>query len=142
MKLRTIRCIALVLLAGALASAGCSKKEPAEHGAGPASGTQNKSQAAEPQAPGTTTAQQGEAASGDAVTLAGTLGCGHCTYHVTPECSPCIKTAAGAVYVIDGAGEGSELMEKRFDTLEVAVVGTVTGSEEPKHITMTSYTIK
>ena len=142
MKLRTTGCIALVLLACVWVGAGCSKNQPAEQGAGQASGTRSESQAAEPQAPGATTSQQGETAAGGQVTLAGTLGCGHCTYHVTSECSPCIKTAAGAVYVIDGAGEGSELMEKRFDALEVAVVGSVAGSEEPKHVAMTSYTIK
>jgi hypothetical protein len=142
MRLRTTGCVVLALLVWSLAGTGCSKNEPAEQQAGQASGTQSESPAAEPQAPGTTTAQKGEAVAGGEVTLAGTLGCGHCTYHVTPECSPCIKTAAGAVYVIDGAGEGSELMEKRFDALEVSVAGTVVGSEEPKHIAMTSYTIK
>jgi hypothetical protein len=142
MRLRTTGCLALVLLACVWVGTGCSKNEPADQRTGQASGTQSESRAAEPQTPGTTTAQPGETAAGGEVTLAGTLGCGHCTYHVTPDCSPCVKTAAGTIYVIDGAGEGSELMEKRFDALEVAVVGTVAGSEEPKHIAMTSYTIK
>ena len=142
MRLRMSGSLALVLLAGGVALAGCGKKEPAQQQTGQAPGTQSEAPAAEPQAPGTTTAEQGATPAGQTVTLAGTLGCGHCTYHVTDGCSPCIKTAEGTIYVIDGAGEGSELMEKRFDALALNVVGTVSGTEEPKHIAMTSYSFQ
>ncbi len=148
MRLGTTGCVALVLLACAWQATGCGKNPPAEKQAGLASETRAGSNAAQPQAEDTTpqaedtTAQVDSLAEGPEVTLAGTLGCGHCTYHVTTDCSPCIKTAAGSIYVIDGAGEGSELMDKRFDALAITVVGTVLGSDEPKHVAMTSYEFK
>ena len=140
MGFRTIGRTALLLLVCAWAWSGCSKQESAQHESGQATETHGGSTDAEAPPSGTTTAQPGEAGTtGGEVQLAGTLGCGHCTYHVTPDCSPCVKTAAGDVYVIDGVAEGSELMEKRFDGLEIAVVGTVIGSEDPKHVAMTSF---
>ena len=61
----------------------------------------------------------------EAATYTGTIGCGHCTYHVTDECSPCMKTADGTVYVIESAADHDKLMGDRFSGKELTVVGTV-----------------
>ena len=50
----------------------------------------------------------------EAATYTGTIGCGHCTYHVTDECAPCLKTADGTVYVIESKKDHDQLMGDRF----------------------------
>ncbi len=60
----------------------------------------------------------------EAATFTGTIGCGHCTYHVTDECAPCMKTADGTVYVIDSPEQHDKLMGDRFSGKEITVVGT------------------
>jgi hypothetical protein len=62
-------------------------------------------------------------------TYTGTIGCGHCTYHVTDECSPCLQTADGTVYVIESEQDHDALMGDRFSGKEITVVGTVEPSD-------------
>jgi hypothetical protein len=129
---RTIgRLVAALLVSLA---AGCSKKAPADRDASRAG--------AEP-APGAATTQTGDAAAGGEIQVTGTLGCGHCNFHVTPECSASMKTATGALYVLDGVSEGSELWSKRLEPgHEITVVGTVLEAEGIKHVAMTSFEIR
>lgn len=135
--------IAGALLAGAALS-GCSQKKPAEHGASssrPAAETPAPAPAAQPEGEAATPGSEG-AAPGE-VQLAGVLGCGHCNFHVTPECAAVVKTAAGDFYVLDGVGEGSELWEKRIEgTRQITVNGTVMGADKVKHLAMTSFELK
>jgi len=59
------------------------------------------------------------------VTLAGTIGCGHCTYGVTHECALAMKTAEGTVYLIENDPEHEAHMAERFSGRPVTVTGTV-----------------
>ena len=137
--------IAGVLLAGAALS-GCSQKSPAERGAAqspPAAETATPPAAARPE--GAAIGSGGEGTAAGEVQLAGVLGCGHCSFHVTPECAAVVKTANSQFYVLDGVGEGSELWEKRLEgTRQISVTGTVMGTDEDKvkHLAMTSFELK
>jgi hypothetical protein len=130
---------ALLSVALGVTLAGCSRSKPPEKAADktPAAGEVAPSDAAAAPATGDATAQTAE------VQLAGTLGCGHCVFHVTSDCAACVKTASGDVYVIDGVQEGSDLWEKRLEgTQQIAVSGAVLGSDKVKHIAMTSFELK
>lgn len=61
---------------------------------------------------------------GQEVTVSGTLGCGHCTYHVGTSCSAALQTADGGIYVLDVA-EDSEWFQDRYDGLNLKVTGKV-----------------
>jgi glucose/arabinose dehydrogenase len=61
---------------------------------------------------------------GQEVTVSGTLGCGHCTYHLTDSCSAALQTADGGTYILD-VGEDSPWFDKRYDSLNLKVTGTV-----------------
>ena len=43
------------------------------------------------------------------IEVAGTVGCGHCTYSIGEECSAAVRTADGAIYILEGVGDGDEL---------------------------------
>ena len=123
---RIVTRTAVIVVAGAVAFAGCAKKPAASSETG-------KARDSEPVA---TPAPGGE------IQLAGNLGCGHCVFHVTSECAACVKTAAGDVYVIDGIDDKSGLWEKRLEEGHtIAVNGKVVGGD-PKHIAMTSFDLK
>lgn len=132
---RIVTCIAALMLGGVLA--GCQSKGTAEK-----TGTE--------QAPAPVAETQTPAAGTDAATpagaeiqLAGTLGCGHCTFSVTSECAACVKTASGDVYVLDGIDDKSEMWEKRLEEgHQIAVVGKMVGGEPNKHVALTSYELK
>ena len=68
------------------------------------------------------------------VTLSGTLGCGHCSYHMTESCAPAMKTADGVVYLIEGGEKQQELMDNRLDNPEVKIAGRVTEVDGQKVI--------
>lgn len=143
-----IRSAMLVAFAGALAL-GCAREKAAEDAATePQPGATGS--AVEPASPsgdaaGSSSAAadaEGAASAGE-VQIAGLLGCGHCTFHVTPDCSPCVKTKAGDIYVIDGVGEDADLWEKRLEEgHQITVTGAVLGSDKLKHVAMTSFEIK
>jgi hypothetical protein len=132
MSIRTLLpgfAIAALVLAG-----GCGRSDQTAHkdgGEGPG--------AAQP-APAPADAGAGRVAVGSEVQFAGTLGCGHCSFHVTNECAAVVKTASGEVYVLDGVDESSPLWEKRLETGHtITVAGKLAGVEPVKHVTMTSF---
>ncbi len=115
----------VALLGLGIAGAGCGKKAATSDTAEPKSAAG----AAKP-------------AAGVEVQLAGTLGCGHCVFHVTADCAACVKTASGEVYVIDGVNEQSPVWEQRLeDGHTITVAGTVVDGNDgdPKHIAMKSF---
>lgn len=116
---------AILALATCAALAGCSRSQP------PAEETKPKTEV--------TPSSDPTPASGE-VQLAGVLGCGHCSFHVTSDCAACIKTAGGEVYVLDGVQEGSDLWEKRLaGTQQISVTGAVLGTDKVKHVAMNSF---
>jgi len=126
---RFVALTTVALLGLGIAAAGCGKK----------AATSDTAKEAKSASGAATPAPAGE------VQLAGTLGCGHCVFHVTSECAACVKTASGEVYVIDGVNEQSPMWEKRMeDGHTITVAGTVVASNEgePKHIAMKSFELK
>jgi hypothetical protein len=82
-------------------------------------------------------------APGGEIQLAGTLGCGHCSFHATNECAAVMKTDSGELYVLDGVDEKSELWEKRLEPgHKITVAGKVVGNEPLKHVAMTSFELE
>jgi len=88
----------------------------------------------------TQTPPAGEA---QAVTLAGNVGCGHCNFGKTSECSSAIQTADGTVTVIDGVSTDSELWKLREENMKPAeITGTIAqGPDGLQHIQITSFKI-
>ena len=91
----------------------------------------------------TAPAQTQTAAAGETVTLAGNVGCGHCNFGKTSECSSAIQTADGNVTVIDGVAHDSELWKLREENMKPAeVTGTVAqGPDGLQHMQMASFKI-
>ena len=75
----------------------------------------------------------------EAITLAGTTGCGHCNYHVTESCAAAMQTAAGDIFVIDDVDEADALWAARMEGKPVTVVGSVSDVDGVQHVTMQSY---
>lgn len=59
------------------------------------------------------------------VTMNGTLGCGHCSYHLTETCAPAMKAEDGVVYILESDKDRAELMDHRLDNPEIKVAGRV-----------------
>ena len=76
---------------------------------------------------------------GEMITVAGTLGCAHCTHQIGTTCAAAIQTAEGVVYILDGVAADSELFEKRYDGTVVTVVGTPSEQDGAHHVAVTSY---
>jgi hypothetical protein len=89
------------------------------------------------------TTEAATTASAQPVTLSGTVGCGHCNFGKTSECSAAIQTADGNVTVIDGVTHDSELWKLREENATPAeVTGTVAqGPDGLQHMQMASYKI-
>lgn len=84
----------------------------------------------------------GDAAVPAEVQLAGTLGCGHCNFHVTSECAAVLRTASGESYILDGVEESSDLWAKRLEPgHKITVTGKLVGTDAIKHLAMTSFEI-
>jgi hypothetical protein len=137
MRLTSTR-IAILTLA-ALLLGGCAKHEATEHEhAATTPATSDSSEAAVPHPQDVA----GDAAVPAEIQLAGTLGCGHCTFHVTSECAAVLRTASGESYVLDGVEETSELWAKRMESgHKITVSGKLVGTDAVKHIAMTSFEI-
>ncbi len=73
-------------------------------------------------------------------TVEGTLGCGHCTFETSEECTAALRTAEGEVILFDGVSEDSPLFRKRLDGGEVKVTGNSTTRDGVTHMTVVSYT--
>lgn len=126
-----VRLTLLVVLAAAVGCSGGSGEK--EHAAGSAHDATH--------APATPPAET--MTSGSEVSLAGTLGCGHCAFTTTTECAAAVKTAEGVVYILDGVAEGSELWNARETGGEITLVGTVSEAEDHlKHVALTSFELK
>jgi hypothetical protein len=121
-------------IALAVALAGCqgSNKQAAEEPA--SAGHPAGEQAATETAP---------AGGAEVVTLTGNVGCGHCNFGKTSECSSAIQTADGTVTVIDGVSLDSELWKLREENMKPAeVTGTIAqGPDGLQHIQMASFKI-
>jgi hypothetical protein len=133
-----MKLVVFLLTLGMLATLGCSGGKQASDEAAPPAETSAKvpvpSGSAEP-AP----AAEAAATEGVEVTLAGTLGCGHCNYHVGSSCSAAVKTADGKIYILD-VDEDSELFTQRQSGKAVTVVGmSRAGSEGVNHLDVASY---
>jgi len=100
-------------------------------------------QTAEHAATETAPAQTQTAAAGEPVTLTGNVGCGHCNFGKTSECSSAIQTADGNVTVIDGIAHDSELWKLREENMKPAeVTGRIAqGPDGLQHMQMTSFKI-
>jgi hypothetical protein len=63
----------------------------------------------------------------ETVVLAGTLGCGHCTFHTTPECAIAMKADDGRIVVIDAEDLADEdhLFAERMSGKPVSVEGNL-----------------
>ncbi len=72
------------------------------------------------------------------VVLAGTVGCGHCTYHLGDSCAAAMR-AGGIVYFLDGIEAGHELYEDRMSEKPLTVVGTVAEKDGEKRVTVRDY---
>lgn len=59
------------------------------------------------------------------VNLEGTIGCGHCSFHVTEECALGFEDADGEIYMIEAGDRQEELMEKRIDQPSAFITGRV-----------------
>jgi hypothetical protein len=86
---------------------------------------------------------QTQTAAGETVTLTGNVGCGHCNFGKTSECSSAIQTADGTVTVIDGVSTDSELWKLREENMKPAeVTGTIAqGPDGLQHMQMASFKI-
>jgi hypothetical protein len=134
----------LWILAGALVLAGCSAttEKPASEGAAKQAAPAATYPPATSATPGGGThAQSAVPASGEAVTLVGTSGCGHCTFGVGQSCAAAMKTADGTLYVLDGVDPESDLFKSRMDSKSLKVVGQVSQQDGLNHVAMTSYEI-
>ncbi|MDQ7006148.1 MAG: hypothetical protein Q9Q40_02845 [Acidobacteriota bacterium] len=123
----------LILAALALSLAACGG---GEQPAAPAETPAPEATAAE-----THTETKADAANwevGQAVEISGTLGCAHCTYHVTDSCAAAIQTADGGYVVLDSDQE-SELFTKRYDKATVEVQGTIAEAGDPPKMHVESY---
>lgn len=130
-----VRLSLFVVLAAAF---GCSGGGEKEHAADTAHDATHA-----PATPAPEPAPAADAAAGAEVSLAGTLGCGHCTFKTTSDCAAAVKTAEGEVYILDGVAEGSELWTARETGGEIALVGSVSEAEDHlKHVALTSFELK
>ena len=74
----------------------------------------------------------------ESTTLVGSLGCGHCTHHMGTSCSAALQTADGAVYILDGMKSGDMAYDRRFDGLQLEVVGQVAENEGTSFVKVAS----
>ncbi len=117
--------LTLFIIALLAVAAGCSSEGESQQASGDATnqGTkQHSAVEAAREAVAKTEARQLE--EGAEITVAGTLGCGHCTYHVGESCSAAIQTTDGAVFILDIAEE-SEWFQNRYDGTTLEVTGKV-----------------
>jgi hypothetical protein len=74
-----------------------------------------------------------------AMTLTGTIGCGHCTFAAVGECAAAVKSADGVVHVLDGVDPASDLFTQRQSGVQVSVTGTPHDQDGLHMLTVTSY---
>lgn len=80
--------------------------------------------------PGSTAAGSAEKLpTGTEVTLAGTMGCGHCNFQVGSSCSAAMKTADGHIVIFDNVPSESEMFQKRMEGGPINVAGVISYDE-------------
>jgi hypothetical protein len=57
------------------------------------------------------------------IEIEGTLSCGHCNHSIGESCSAAVQTADGAIYILEGFGEGDEPFDKRYGGETIKVTG-------------------
>ena len=59
------------------------------------------------------------------VSLEGTIGCGHCSFHVKEECTLAFKAADGEIYIVEAGDRQDELMDIRIDEPAALLAGRI-----------------
>ncbi len=70
--------------------------------------------------------------------LAGTIGCGHCTFHKGDSCAAAMISAE-VVYFLDGIEAGHELFDERMSEKPLTVVGNVFEKDGDLRVTVRDY---
>ncbi len=70
--------------------------------------------------------------------LAGTIGCGHCTFHKGDSCAAAMVSAE-VVYFLDGIEAGHELFDDRMSEKPLTVVGKVFEKDGDLRVTVRDY---
>ena len=73
------------------------------------------------------------------VEIAGTVGCGHCTYSVGESCSAAVRSADGAVYILEDVVKGDELFDERYEGKSITVRGVSVERDGVGYITVASF---
>ena len=73
------------------------------------------------------------------IEIAGTVGCGHCTHQIGEGCSAAVQTADGAIYILEGVGEGDEPFEQRFDGKMITVRGESVERDGVGYVTVAGF---
>ena len=130
--------ILLLAVVSTLAFLGCGQKASDSHNAEtPAADTHADTHAADHSAADADVAAAAYAV-GDEVTLAGTIGCGHCNFSAGEGCSAAVQTADGGIYILD-VEESSEAFQARMSGKPVEVVGTISAiGEDASTVTVAS----
>jgi hypothetical protein len=71
--------------------------------------------------------------------LVGTMGCGHCNFHIGDSCAAAMKTADGTVYIMEGVEAGNVLFDERKSEKPIQVVGTTTEKDGVHYVTVRQY---
>lgn len=123
----------LMLALVSLVVLGCGGEQQASDQPKTSNETQTPPAASDPSSAVSSTSEGAE------MTVAGTLGCGHCTYHVGDACSAALKTADGKLYILD-VDQDSELFTERLSGNQVVVTGRSHDHEgEAVHFAVGSY---
>jgi hypothetical protein len=89
--------------------------------------------------PATTTETAAATVQTGEIEIAGTVGCGHCAHSSGETCSAAVQTADGAVYILEGVGEGDVPFEQRFDGKSITVHGDSVERDGVGYVTVASF---
>lgn len=121
------------------AALGCGAQTASENHSktNAASDTKTAASHGDATAPSGTAAATPASMTGD-MTVTGTTGCGHCTFHTTESCAFCVQSAEGKIYVVDNIQEGDKMWGARFEGKKVRIKGAVTEKDGKAHLQMAS----
>jgi hypothetical protein len=124
----------LISLLAIFALAACSSggSDDASHES-PAETTETAAEAPTEAAAEVVSVQTGE------VELAGKLGCGHCNHQIGDSCSAAVQTADGAIYILEGMGEGDAPFDQRFEGKQITVRGTAVDRDGVGYVTVAGF---
>jgi hypothetical protein len=89
--------------------------------------------------PATTTETAAATVQTGEIEIVGTVGCGHCAHSIGESCSAAVQTADGAVYILEGVGEGDVPFEQRFDGKSITVHGESVEHDGVGYVTVASF---